>query len=298
MFSTTRRRQALAVGGTLTVCALAACSSGITLSAAPTPSNHRPERIVAAPKNLRSAAEPQPNGTIWTLAGDGATRALWEFNLAGGKKPIGAKPVSNAAQSIAESLTGVIGVALGTSRSGALELLNGSTGVVSRTVPIGAPARQVVVGSDGSTFYVLNGTPASASVTIVNSANGRTLGTVPVPLDTVSVVPDVQEATVYALQPSGVVSQIAVAGGKIMSNFRTGTGGRSIALSPDGNTLYVLKGAATAPNVAVIDVATASIQRVLPAPANCLQILVSASGGELYQMVGTPGYGNIQVFAS
>jgi hypothetical protein len=297
MFSTSRR-QALAVGGALTVCALAACSSGITLSAAPTRSTGGPERIVAAPKNLRSAAEPQPNGTIWTLAGDDAARALWEFNLAGGQKPIGAKPVSNAAVSIAESLTGVIGVALGTRRSGALELLNGSTGTVTRTVPIGAPASQVVVGADGSTFYVLNGTSASASVTIVNSQTGRTLGTVPVPLDTVSVIPDVQEATIYALQPSGTVSQIAVAGGKVMSSFRTGDGARSIALSPDGNTLYVLKGPAAAPNVAVVDVATQSVQRVMPAPANCLQILVSANGGELYQMVGTPGYGNIQVFAS
>src|SRR5215471_9896872 len=111
MFSTSRR-QALAVGGALGVCALAACSSGITLSAAPTRSTRGPERIVAAPKNLRSAAEPQPNGTIWTLAGNDAARALWEFNLAGGQKPIGAKPVSNAAVSIAESLTGVIGVAL------------------------------------------------------------------------------------------------------------------------------------------------------------------------------------------
>ena len=83
-----------------------------------------------------------------------------------------------------------------------------------------------------------------------------------------------------------------------MSSFRTGDGARSIALSPDGNTLYVLKGPAAAPNVAVVDVATQSVQRVMPAPANCLQILVSANGGELYQMVGTPGYGNIQVFAS
>jgi DNA-binding beta-propeller fold protein YncE len=297
MFSTARRPMALAASGALTVCALAACSSGGTPPAAPTQSTG-PERILAAPKNLRSAAEPQPNGTIWTLAGDTATRALFEFNLTGGQRPIGATPVSDTAQSIAESLTGVIGVALGAKRTGALELLNGSTGTVARTVPIGAPARQVVVGSDGSTFYVLNGTSASASVTIVNSQNGHIIGTVPVPLDTVSIVPDLQEATIYALQPSGVISQIAVAGGRVMTNFNTGDAARSIALSPDGGTLYVLKGPVAAPNVAVVDVATESVSRVLPAPANCLQILVSPSGSELYQMVGTPGYGNIQVFAS
>jgi DNA-binding beta-propeller fold protein YncE len=197
---------------------------------------------------------------------------------------------------VAESLTGVLGLALGTSKAGALELLNGNTAAVTRTVPLGAPAREVVVGSDGVTFYVLNGTATSASVTIVNSANGRVQGTVPVPLDTVSFVPDVQQTTLYALQPRGRVSQIAVAGGKIMASFPVGNSGHSLALSPDGSTLYVLKNGSAPTNVAVVDLATQSVRKVLPAPSNCLQVLVSPSGNQLYQVVGTAGYGNIQVF--
>src|SRR5205823_1324045 len=135
-----------------------------------------------------------PNGTIWTLAGDDLTRALVQFSLSGGQRPIGAKPVSNAAQSIAESLSGVIGVALAHGKAGALELLNGSTGTVRKTVPIGAPARQVVVGGDENTFYVLDGTAASTSATIVNSQNGKAVGTVPMPLNTVAITPDQQQA--------------------------------------------------------------------------------------------------------
>lgn len=297
MLSTARRRAAAAAGGALVLCTLAACSSGSTPPGKPT-SSAGPERIVAAPKNLRAAAAPQPNGTIWTLAGDGLTRTLVQFSLSGGSRPIGAKPVSNAAQSIAESLSGVIGVALAHGKAGALELLNGDTGTVRRTVPIGAPARQVVVGGDESTFYVLNGTATSASVTVVNSQNGKAVGTVPVPLNTVSITPDTQQATIFALQPNGLVTQIAVAGGRVITKFRTGTSARSLALSPDGNTLYVLKGPVPTPNIAVVDVPTQILRRVLPAPANCLQILVSPSGSELYQMVGTPEYGNIQVFGS
>jgi hypothetical protein len=297
MFSTARRRTVAAAGGALTLCTLAACSSGSTPPVKSTPSRV-PERIVSAPKNLRAAAQPQPNGTIWTLAGDDHARALFEFSLSGGPRPIGAKPVSNAAQSIAESLSGVIGIALAHGKAGALELLNGSTGTVIKTVPVGAPARQVVVGGDENTFYVLNGTATSASVTIINSQNGKTLGTVPMPLNTVSITPDLQQAMIYALQPNGIVNQIIVAGGRVTSRFRTGNSARSLALSPDGKTLYVLKGPIATPNVAIVDVATQSVRRVLPAPANCLQILVSPSGSELYQMVGTPEYGNIQVFAS
>lgn len=257
----------------------------------------KPEKIFAAPKDLLAAAQPQPNGTLWALAGNDRSKGLFDINLATGSE-LGSRSVSNDAQSVTESLAGVIGLALGTGRTGALELLDGSTGKVTRTVSLGAPARDVVVGSDGATFYVLNGTPKSASVTVVNSRTGGVWGTVPVPLNTVSIAPDAQGVSLYALQPNGLVSQIAVAGGKIMSSFSVGSAGRSLALSPDGSSLYVLKDAGTGTNVAEVDLATESVQRVLPSPADCLQVLVSADGSELYQVVGTATFGNIQVFPS
>jgi DNA-binding beta-propeller fold protein YncE len=254
----------------------------------------KPERILAAPRGILAAGQPQSNGAIWTLAGSTASRGLFEFSLTSGHA-IGSISVSSAAQSVTESLTGILGLALGTRRAGALELLNGSTGTRTRTVPLGAPAREVVVGADGATFYVLNGSATSSSVTIVNSADGQVKGTVPVPLDTVSIVPDVEETTLYALQPGGRVSQIAIAGGRIMTSFPIGDSGRSLALSPDGSTLYALTSGHTSTSVAVVNLATESVRKVLPAPSNCIEVLVSASGTQLYQVVGTAGYGNIQV---
>jgi DNA-binding beta-propeller fold protein YncE len=283
---------------TLTAATLAACSGG---RGAPQPQQTRaaskPRQIFPAPKNLLAAAEPQPNGTLWALAGDSASKGLYDINLANGGV-VGSISVSNAARSVTESLSGVVGLALGTGGTGALELFNGNTGDVAKTVPLGAPARDVVVGSDGATFYVLNGTSRSASVTVVDSENGAVQGTVPVPLNTVSIAPDAEGSGLYVLQPNGQVSQIAVAGGKIMSSFPVGSAARSLTLSPDGGTLYVLKDAGPGTNVAEVDLATESVGKVLPAPAHCLQILVSADGSELYQLVGTPTYGNIQVFPS
>lgn len=286
---------------TLTAATLAACSGG---RGAPQPQQTRaaskPRQIFPAPKNLLAAAEPQPNGTLWALAGDSASKGLYDISLANGDV-VGSISVSNAARSVTESLSGVVGLALGTGETGgtgALELFNGNTGDVAKTVPLGAPARDVVVGSDGATFYVLNGTSRSASVTVVDSENGAVQGTVPVPLNTVSIAPDAEGSGLYVLQPNGQVSQIAVAGGKIMSSFPVGSAARSLTLSPDGGTLYVLKDADPGTNVAEVDLATESVGKVLPAPAHCLQILVSADGSELYQLVGTPTYGNIQVFPS
>ena len=50
--------------------------------------------------------------------------------------------------------------------------------------------------------------------------------------------------------------------------------------------------------MAKVNIATESVRQVLPAPANSLQVLLSADGNELYQLVGTSSYGNIQVFKS
>ena len=283
--------------GALTAAALAACSSGGTASGHPArPGAVKPQHIFAAPKNLLAAGQPQSNGTFWALAGDAASKGLFDINLADGSG-VGSVPVSNAAMSVSESASGIIGLALGTSKTGALELLSGATGKVLTSIPLGAPAREVIVGG-GAMFYVLDGTAKSASVTVVNSQDGGVQGTVAVPLNTVSIVPDAQGVSVYALQPDGRVSQIAVAGGQIMTSFATGPGARSIALSPDGSTLYVLRNAGQVANMAKVNVATESVQQILPAPANSLQVLVSADGSELYQLVSTSSYGNIQVFKS
>jgi DNA-binding beta-propeller fold protein YncE len=281
--------------GALAAAPLAACSASGVGQSARQSASITPRQILPAPKNLLALAQPQPNGALWALAGNATSKGLFDINLAGGSG-IGSISVSNAAQSVTESLADVVGLALGTGRTGALELLDGSTGKVTRTVPLGAPARDVVVASDGSTFYVLNGTRRSASVTIVNSRNAAVGGTIPVPLATVSIAPDGQGTSLYALQPNGLISQIALAGGKIMSSFPVGSAARSLALSPGGSTLYVLKDSGADVNVAEVNLATESVQKVLPAPANCLQVLVSADGSELYQVVGTPTYGNIQVF--
>jgi DNA-binding beta-propeller fold protein YncE len=254
-----------------------------------------PKRIVPGPRNLIAAAEPQPNGTMWILAGRSST-GLFRIDSASGQVA-GSTSVSVAARSVAESARGIIGLALRTHRSGALELRSGRTAKLIRTVSLPAPARQVVAGPDGTMFYVLTAWATSASVTVVNSRTGKIHGGIPVPADTVSIVPAAGQAVLYALQENGLVDEISIASGRIDSDFAVGGEGRSLALTPDGSTLYVLKGTSHVANIAVVNVATQHVRSVRPAPSHCLELLVSPSGNQLYEVVGTPGYGNIQVFA-
>ena len=292
------RRRATAAAALMATLAAAGCGgggSGTKSGAHAAAVTHMvPKRILRAPKNLLSVAAPQSNGIMWVLAGK-KSAGLFQIDAQSGAGGSSVS-VSGAARAVAEATTGVIGLALGATKSGALQLLDGSTSKVIKTIPMPAPARQVTVGSDGTTFYVLNGWAKSANVTIVG-AHGGIKGSVPVPADTVAAVPDIPQARLYVLERNGVLSEISISGGKVSARFKVGHDrGRSLALSPDGRTLYVLKGTDKVANIAVVHVATKTVKHVLPAPGHCREILVSANGSQLYEVAGTAKYGNIQVF--
>jgi hypothetical protein len=289
----------VAATAVLSTALLTACGSGAPLAKPEhlAEAASSPERIVQAPASLMAAVLPQANGITWGLAGT-SSKGLYQLGGVSGQTMAGSVSVSSSAQSLAESGKGVLGLALASRRSGAIELLDGRTGKYIRTIPLPGPARQVVAGRDGTTFYALTVWPTSASVSVVSSRNRKLHSTVPVPADTVSIVPNPAQTALYVLQGNGLIDVISLPRGRISSSFPVGDPGISLALSPDGSTLYALKGSQAVSNIAVIAVATQSVRRVLPAPGDCHQVLVSASGKQLFEVVGTVSYGNIQVFAS
>lgn len=187
---------------------------------------------------------------------------------------------------------------LATSHTGAVQLRNGTTGSLLSTVAVPAPVRAVAGGATGSDLYVLTATATAASVTELDTATDHVLGTVPLPLLAVAAVPDPAQSALWVLQPNGVVDQVAMSKGTITTQFSIGNSGRALALSPDGSTLYVLKGRGVVRNVAVVDLATESVSRVLPAPSDTVGLVLSPDGSTIYDLVGTATVGNIQAFRS
>jgi len=252
--------------------------------------------MVPAPAGLESATAPASNGVLWSLAGVGRVRTLQAIDLAThSDEGIVAAPAS--ATAIAETVTGLLGVGLGTATTGALQIRNGTTGALVATVAVGAPVRGVAVGDDGVSFYVLDGSATSTSVSVIDASTDKVEGTVPVPLASAAALPNPSQTALWVLQPNGLVDEVALAGGKLTTQFSIGHSGRALALSPGGSTLYVLKGRGSARNVAVVELATESVERVLPAPAGCVGIVLAPSGATLYDLVGTPTVGNIQAFS-
>ena len=260
-----------------------------------TASHAKPTEIIPTPAGTIGGTAPEPNGSMWVLAGNTSSRGIFQVQLSS-KKIGGSVSVSNDANAIAESSTGVLALGVSTAATGAVDFLNGSNGAALSSVPLSGPIVSLAAGNDGVTFYALNGTSKAMGIAVINSQSKKIEETLPAPSDAVAVVPAPNEQSVYVLEPNGVVSQISTAGGKIETQFPIGDSGSALAISPNGNTLYVLKGIGGLSNVAVVDLATESVKEVMPAPADAVGISLSPDGQVLYDVVGNPSYGNIQGF--
>jgi len=287
----------LAIGMATT---LAACGGGTPAALPlPTSSPHASSdvsTIMPLPSGVISAGQVQPNGTVWVLSGDPAVKTLSQVDLST-KKSSQSVGVSSDAQAVAQSSTGLLALGIGTSTTGAIQLLNGSSGAVTGTLAVGAPVRAVAFGADGVTLYVLDGTTTSASVTVVNTSTEKVVSTIGVPTDAIDVVPDPTQTSIWTVEQSGNVQQTSLQSAKPIQQFAIGAPGISLAIAPNGGTLYVLKGNQTISNVDVVSTGTDDIERVVGAAAGSVGLVPSINGATLYDLVGSPNVGNIQAIS-
>jgi DNA-binding beta-propeller fold protein YncE len=229
------------------------------------------------------------------LAGNPSARTLQQIDIVShAHLTVLAAPAS--ATAVAETATGVLGLGLASPNGGAVQLRSSATGALLQTVAVSAPVVALAAGTTGAALFVLEATATAANVIVLDSATGHVLRRVPVPLLAVAVTPGPAQTTVWVLQPDGLVDQVGLGNGTLMTQFSIGNSGRALALSPDGSTLYVLKGRGSIRNVAVVDLATESVLRVLPAPLGAVGLVLSPDGSTLYDLVGTAAMGNIQAF--
>jgi len=279
---------------------LAACSGGSPnattgVTVRPAPPGERPSATYAGPADILATAAPQPDGQLWLLAGGPADKTLQQLNLTTGKVSAVAPETSSAA-TVTQSTSGLLGVGLAGSDTGALELRNGANGALETTVALGAPVKGLFAGADGNTFYVLNGTLSSSSVTTVDARTDHVGETIPVPLDTVAIAVAPNQQFLYAAERSGQVTVVELSNGSVSSAFPVGGSPRALAINSSGTTLYVLKSAISADNVSVVQVATQEQSAAQPAPLDSVSVQLSLDDRSLYFAVGSPTVGNIQVF--
>jgi hypothetical protein len=255
-----------------------------------------PLSITPGPAGLIGGAAPNSSGGLWVLVSLNG-KANVQLIYTSSKVPPVTFPVSNTASTVAVNYDGTLGVGLATGKTGAVQFYKTPRMTTLGTVALPGPVTALVDGTSGNAFYALVSVRGAESVDVVNAVTHKITLSIPMPAQTDSIAISPDQSTVYALQGNGTVSVIDAASHDVIQSFAVTPGDRQLAISPDGSQLYVLKGSVASDNVAVINLATQSTVRVLPAPASCQGIVVSP-GGQLYDLVGTSNYGNIQVFST
>lgn len=226
------------------------------------------------------------------LAGPASSRAAYQMNLLDGQL-VNHFPVSSNAQAIAQLPDGPVLVGVSTATSGAIDVFNSETLQMTATWPLPGPIVQLRAGEGG--VYALVEVGRTESIQQF-SPTGVHIRTLPVPSDTVAVAADPVNNRAYVLEANGVVSTVN-ASGQTTTVYKVSASGRDLVSDPATQQLFVLKGITSLSNISVISIQTQTTIGVLPAPASCVGIQISADGSQLYALVGNPRIGNVQVFS-
>jgi hypothetical protein len=284
------RWAALVVGASL----LTACSSG---SNAPAPAPSVPPRIVAASAGTISGTSPSSDGRVWALGGTRNVKTLTEIRMRDGEV-LNIAPASAASTAVAQSVTGQLIVGTATATAGTVEFHNGSTGAVLDAIPLPAPVISLAAGDDGATFYALNGHNSrlgNDNVAVIDSQNQQVQKSIPAPPASVALEPTPDQTAVYVLTRFGQVNEISVASGAIEAQFNLNMIGVGLAMAPSGQTLFVLGGPSDARAIALVDLKTDSVSSVVAAAGNSVAIAPGVDDRHVFDYVGTPKVGNVQV---
>ncbi len=278
---------------------LGACGAGKSSSGpsttAPKSSGVRPNQIVPGPAGLEAGSQPQPNGQMWVLAGDQRARTLQSISLVN-LQAAPVVPMSPGADALAQSNSGLLAVGQADGGAGSLEFRNGSTGALVTTIPLAGPVTSIAAAQDGFTFYVLVTVDKARSVNAVDAQTNAVGNSIAVPPDSLVALPDPLQHQLYVLENDGNVTTISLSSGQPVATFAVGRSPTRMVLNNDGTQLYVLKGGGGSCSVGVVDTSTQSQVSSMPAPTNCVDLQISNDSRFVYDLVGTPTFGNIQVF--
>ena len=138
-------------------------------------------------------------------------------------------------------------------RTNALDIVRIADGTVTASVPVGLGPRGVSVSADGATAYVSNA--FDGTISIVDLASYAATGTIAVPSPAGSAILGTTIFVASTEAAGGKVRTIDLESGTISGTIAVGGRPFDVAVTPDGQTLYVANNAGT--TVDIFDIATA-----------------------------------------
>jgi len=246
-------------------------------------------RTLSFPGTIEGMTPPQSSGDAWVVSKLSKTKAeMYQMNMLK-DTVLGYEAVSPLTDTVSESANDST-LAIGTTggKFPAVVWYSGHTGFYANTNPSTTPVPAVLVNAAGSGIYSIRGAPGAYAVSALGLLNGLSYS-YPVPGTPVALVLS-GASSVLVLDANGTVGALTVPGGTYTTDFSTGAPARSMALSPDGSTLWVLRQpSGGSVSIAEVAVAAGKVVETLSAPRNCTGIALSADGHTLYEVLAGHG---------
>ncbi|HEY1829682.1 MAG TPA: hypothetical protein VGG38_05490 [Acidimicrobiales bacterium] len=266
---------------------MAACSS-----TPPRPrTTSKPTAIIPAPAGTLAITPPQADGSLWALAGTNSAKTITHMEATSGHV-LTIVGVNAYANDIVDSSSGVLAISVGVGSVGAVDLRQASNGASITTIPTSEPVIKISAASGGNTFFALQAGADGTSVAVISAQSHKVVSTVPVPATATQVIGVGSGEAFWILLPGGKLEEFN-GSPKPVTEFSTGQGGSGLAVSPNGQTMAILR-SGTVSDIALVSLETQAVVTVVPAPGDAVDVVVSLDGHTLYVAASPPGTSNVQ----
>jgi len=187
-----------------------------------------------------------------------------------------------------------------------VSVIDTETNTLIVTIPVGTDPKTLVVAPDGQKVYVLN--EGTNDLSVIEVATDTVIGTIEVGDNPRGIIFSKDERMMYIANngalsgdtldvPVDSVSVVDLALDQVVATIDVGDAPRGMALTPDGNQLYVVNSRSS--NVSIIDTQTNKVIATVPLVVSSTQpsiswdVVIAADGKKAY--VSNAVYNNVSV---
>jgi YVTN family beta-propeller protein len=159
-----------------------------------------------------------------------------------------------------------------------VSVVDTSSDTVTATIPVGSRPYDAAVTPDGSQVFVAN--QGDGTVSVISTATDAVTATIKVLGGVRSVAIDPAGRYAYVVSPAFWLTKIDIATGTATGRTPVGIQPVSLAVSPDGSTVYV---GTLGSSVTAVSTATMTVSKVIPgAGGDSWDMVMSPDGSQLY----------------
>ena len=175
------------------------------------------------------------------------------------------------------------------SGSGTVTAIDGDSGAVVATIPVGIQPRDVAITPDGRRAYVVNG--LLGTVSVIDTATNATVG---------QEIPVGDNPSAIAISPDGSRAYVTRINGDYLVSIDTATNSVSgapiavgidpidLAVAPDGSHAYVVS--TSSPDLSIVDLVNGTPAGTIPLGRTVNAIAITPDGGKAYLSDGLGGH--------